>query len=104
MTDTVSDGPEGFGDTESPATNAKQAKALILQPHFVSGGTDITSTHPGFMKIQQTAKYLGVSVRTVRNWVRRRVLRVYKPTPRTLLFKAADIDACLKKFASGGVL
>ena len=61
------------------------------------------ATQGGFTKIKGIAAHLAKSERTIRSWVRRRLLPCYRPTPRTLLFKISECDAAMRKFRSGGV-
>jgi len=56
----------------------------------------------GFHRLQKAAQYLGISKRTLRTWVNRRLVKVYRPTRRILLFKKGDIDTAMERFASGG--
>jgi len=65
---------------------------------------DIASTvKPGYLRSAAAAKYLGVSVRTLTNWVQARVVAQIKPSERVSLFRIEDLDAALNRFRSSAI-
>jgi hypothetical protein len=65
---------------------------------------DIAATvKPGYLRSAAAAKYLGVSVRTLTNWVQARVVAQIKPSERVSLFRVADLDAALDRFRSAAI-
>lgn len=53
---------------------------------------------PGYLRPAAAAKYLGVTVRTLSNWTRARMIAQIKPSNRVCLFKVADLDAAMNRF------
>lgn len=53
---------------------------------------------PGYLRSAAAAKYLGVSVRTLTNWVQARMVAQIKPSNRVSLFRISDLDAALDRF------
>lgn len=53
---------------------------------------------PGYLRPAAAARYLGVSVRTLTNWVQARMVAQIKPSNRVSLFRIADLDAALNRF------
>jgi excisionase family DNA binding protein len=61
---------------------------------------------PGYLRRTAAARHLGVSVRTLGELQRRRLLPFYRLTPRCVLFKVEDLDQALARFrieAAGGL-
>jgi excisionase family DNA binding protein len=56
----------------------------------------------GYLRLPEAAAYLSVSPWTLRAWIRRHLVKCYRPTSRLLLFKQDDLDAAMQRFASGG--
>jgi len=56
-----------------------------------------------YLRLPGAAAYLGISPHTLRQWVYRRLIKVYRPTRRCLLFKQFDLDKAMAQFASGGI-
>lgn len=56
----------------------------------------------GFVRPEGACQYLSISLRTLRDWQKRRLLRCYQPTARTHLYKLSDLDACMERFSTGG--
>lgn len=52
----------------------------------------------GFIKLNKAAKYLGIPPRTLRLWISRGIIRCYRPTQRTLLFKIGDLAKDIERF------
>jgi len=55
-----------------------------------------------YLRLVAAANYLSIAPRTLRDWTRRRLVKVYRPTRRCLLFKVTDLDAAMTRFSSGG--
>ena len=53
---------------------------------------------PGYLRPAAAAKYMGISVRTLTNWVRARMVAQIKPSNRVSLFRISDLDAALNRF------
>jgi excisionase family DNA binding protein len=53
-----------------------------------------------YIRLPEAAAYCGIAQRTLRAWVRRRIIPSYRPTNRLLLFKKAEIDKALGRFKS----
>jgi excisionase family DNA binding protein len=58
---------------------------------------------PGYLRAAGAARYLGVSVRTLTNWVRARMIAQIKPSSRVSLFRIADLDAALNRFRTRAI-
>jgi excisionase family DNA binding protein len=62
------------------------------------------STDPIFVKKTEAAKALGVSTRTLDNWVARRMIPYVAVSPRMHLFDLAEVKKALReKFEVGAV-
>ena len=57
--------------------------------------------HGEFLRLPAMARYLGISARTLRAWTARRIIPVYRPTRRCLLYRTGDIEATLMRFRTG---
>ena len=55
-----------------------------------------------YLKLRPAAARCGIRPRTLRDWARRRIVPVIRPTRRTLLFAVGDLDAALARFRTGG--
>jgi hypothetical protein len=53
---------------------------------------------PGYLRPAAAAKYMGITVRTLSNWVRARMVAQIKPSNRVSLFRISDLDAALDRF------
>jgi DNA-binding transcriptional regulator YiaG len=53
---------------------------------------------PGYLRPAAAAKYMGVTVRTLSNWVKARMVAQIKPSNRVCLFRISDLDAALNRF------
>lgn len=53
---------------------------------------------PGYLRPAAAAKYVGVTVRTLSNWVKARMVAQIKPSNRVCLFRISDLDAALDRF------
>jgi len=58
---------------------------------------------PGYLRPAAAAKYMGISVRTLTNWVRSRLVAQIKPSNRVSLFRISDLDAALIRFRSRAI-
>jgi excisionase family DNA binding protein len=52
----------------------------------------------GYLRRHEAAEYLGVSPRTIGNWMNRRVIPYYKMSQGIVLFSKVELDAALKKY------
>lgn len=64
---------------------------------------DIATVRPGYLRSAAAAKYMGVSVRTLTNWVQARIVAQIKPSERVSLFRITDLDAALNRFRSSTI-
>ena len=60
------------------------------------------SANFGFIRFSAAADYLGIAPRTLREWLRRRLVRCHRPTARTILFTISDLNEAMSRFKSGG--
>ena len=59
---------------------------------------------PGYVRREAAAKYLGVSVRCLANWQRRRLIPFSKMGARTCLFRLADLDSVVARFRQDSIV
>jgi len=59
---------------------------------------------PGYVRREEAAKYLGVSVRCLANWQKRRLIPFSKMGSRTCLFKLADLDSVVARFRQDSII
>jgi len=52
----------------------------------------------GYLRKTDAAVYLGISPRTLSNWMRMRIVAYVKPARRVLLFRKNDLDAAMERF------
>ncbi|MBL7114693.1 MAG: helix-turn-helix domain-containing protein [Kiritimatiellae bacterium] len=52
---------------------------------------------PGYLRKNDAAQYLGISERTLNEWMARRLIPFAKVSHRVCLFKVAEIDAAIEK-------
>lgn len=57
---------------------------------------------PGYLTIEGTASYLGVSKNTVRNMIGAGLLKAVRFTPRVVRISVADLDAAATPVIGGG--
>lgn len=55
-----------------------------------------------FLRLHDTALALGISPRTLRQWVAWRLVPCYRPTRRLLLFDLQEVSASVRQFRVGG--
>jgi hypothetical protein len=62
-----------------------------------------SQVRPGYLRKGAAAKYLNVSVRTLSDWMRMRLVAHIKPSNRVCLFRITDLDAALNRFRLAAV-
>ena len=82
----------GIGSTE-----AIRSKQEMRQRHAS------LAVRPGYIRKADAAKYLGVSIRTLTEWMRNRIVPYYKLSHRVCLFKQADLDAAMDRFKTEAI-
>ena len=55
-------------------------------------------TTPAYLRPEQAALFLGVSVRCLRDWQRKGVLPYSKPARKVCLFAVADLQRAMQRF------
>ena len=55
-------------------------------------------SYDGFMRIPEASRFIGVTVRTLRSWISRKVIPAYKPTKRCVLLRRSDLLRAMRKF------
>lgn len=58
---------------------------------------------PGYLRSAAAAHYMGISIRTLTNWVKARRVAQIKPSKRVSLFRIADLDSALTRFRSNAI-
>lgn len=61
----------------------------------------VTSPTPEYLRTEEAAQRVCVSVRTIRSWIDKRILPACKPTKRTILIRVADLDKAMLRFRVG---
>ena len=61
------------------------------------------SQRHGYMRREETASFLGISLRTLGSWQRRRLIPFHKVSRRVCLFKVSDLEAALARFRTTAV-
>ena len=56
---------------------------------------------PQYLRVEDVAKRLSVSPKTIREWINRRILSAYRPTRRTILIREDYIEKALERFRVG---
>lgn len=59
---------------------------------------------PGYVRRDEAAKYLGVSVRCLANWQKKRLIPFSKTGSRISLFRLADLDAVVARFRQDSIV
>jgi len=59
---------------------------------------------PGYVRREQAAEYLGVSVRCLANWQKKRYIPFSKIGSRISLFRLADLDAVVARFRQDSIV
>lgn len=52
----------------------------------------------GYLRRAEAARYLGISLRTLSVWQRRRIIPVVKVGKRCVLFRREDLDRAMERF------
>ncbi len=52
----------------------------------------------GYLRPEDASRYLGVSPRTLRDWMARGLVAFHKPCKRVVLFSVADLDRAMARF------
>ena len=52
---------------------------------------------PGYLRREDAAKYLGISLRTLSDWQRRRIVPYSKISHRVCLFKKESLDRAVER-------
>ena len=55
------------------------------------------TTKPGYMRREEAAKYLNISLRTLTDWQRRHLVPFAKISHKVCLFKTADLDRAIER-------
>jgi len=58
---------------------------------------------PGYLRKGDAAKYLGISIRTLSDWERKRVVPFFKMSHRMVLFKRSDLDDAMNRFRAAAI-
>jgi predicted site-specific integrase-resolvase len=53
---------------------------------------------PAYLRPPDAARFLGVTVRTVRDWQRSGILAYSKPCRKVCLFATADLEKAMRRF------
>lgn len=53
---------------------------------------------PGYMRKADAARYLGISVRTLTQWMQQHIVAYIKMSHRVCLFKKVDLDMAMGRF------
>jgi len=59
---------------------------------------------PGYVRREQAAEYLGVSVRCLANWQKKRYIPFSKIGSRISLFKLSDLDSVVARFRQDSIV
>lgn len=57
----------------------------------------------GYMRKEEAAHYLGVSVRTLSDWMKKRIVPYIKLSHRVCLFRRSDLDVALNQFRTAAI-
>jgi excisionase family DNA binding protein len=52
-----------------------------------------------WLRPDEACKYLRISRRTLSDWQKKRLVRFHRPAKKLILFKRADLDSAISKFA-----
>ena len=64
---------------------------------------EVTQGKPGYIRRDEAARYLGVSLRTLGEWQQRKLIPYIKISHRVCLFRKADLDRALEKFTTKAI-
>ena len=62
-----------------------------------------TPVKPGYLRRENAARYLGVSIRTLADLQARRIVAFSKLGARTVLFKISDLDAVVASYRQDSI-
>lgn len=88
---------------DSSINTATRQKYLETRGASMKSKVEVAIIKPNYLRSAAAAKYLGVSVRTLTNWVQARMVAQIKPSERVSLFRIADLDAALNRFRSSAI-
>jgi len=57
----------------------------------------------GYLRKRPAAKYLGISPRTLNDWMRRRLVAYTKVSHRVVVFRLKDLDAAMERLRVAAV-
>jgi hypothetical protein len=86
---------EEGGDVQSLTRKLRADNAKVRRQH--NNPTAMT-IKPGYLRPAAAAKYMGVTVRTLSNWVISRKVAQIKPSSRVCLFRVSDLDTSMNRF------
>ena len=58
---------------------------------------------PGYLRKGDAARYLNISIRTLTDWMQRRIVPFIKLSHRVCLFRQADLDASMNRFRTNAI-
>lgn len=53
---------------------------------------------PAFIRQAEAARFLGISPRCLRDWMRKGVLPFYKPARKVCMFSATELEQAMQKY------
>jgi hypothetical protein len=87
-TEKVGDGGDTNPRTRIMRRAAREGLAVQTEPVFL----------PGYMRKADAAKYLNISIRTLTDWMQKKLVAYAKLSHRVCLFKQADLDAAMSRY------
>jgi excisionase family DNA binding protein len=61
----------------------------------------MSAIEPEFLRTDEAARRVSVSAKTIRSWIDMRILPAFKPTRRTILIRASDLEKAITRFSVG---
>ena len=58
---------------------------------------------PAYLRKADAARYLSISIRTLTDWMQKRIVPFIKLSHRVCLFRPADLDAAMNRFRTMAV-
>ena len=83
---------------KQPIKPQKKLRSKIKDQIKPGSDSDSRFKLGGYMRREEAAKYLGISLRTLTNWQQRKVVPVVQVGRRVTLFRPADLDRVLRRF------
>jgi hypothetical protein len=77
---------------------ATLAAALVDAARRLAAEADARTVRPGFINLRCAAAFLGVSVKTLRAMIRRRMVPCVRVNPKVLLFRPAALAEAVTRF------